>query len=99
VSASLACTISGKPGEGLAIDYRIIVEVRTFEVRVNGGEHAEVELFVRILNDRNGEVRAAKSFTASAPVSGGGNAAYVSALDSAFGQAAKDIVRWTDSLI
>ncbi|WP_292411588.1 ABC-type transport auxiliary lipoprotein family protein, partial [Mesorhizobium sp.] len=89
----------GKPGEGLAIDYRIIVEVRTFEVRVNGGEHAEVELFVRLLNDRNGEVRAAKSFTASAPVSGGGNAAYVSALDSAFGQAAKDIVRWTDSLI
>ncbi|RWD66973.1 MAG: ABC transporter [Mesorhizobium sp.] len=89
----------GKPGEGLAIDYQIIAEVRSFEVRVNGGEHAEVELFVRILNDRNGEVRAAKSFTASAPVSGGGNAAYVNALDNAFGQAAKDIVRWTDTVI
>ncbi|TIW63533.1 MAG: ABC transporter, partial [Mesorhizobium sp.] len=36
---------------------------------------------------------------ASAPVSGGGNAAYVNALDNAFGQAAKDIVLWTDSLI
>jgi cholesterol transport system auxiliary component len=89
----------GKPGEGLAIDYQIIVEVRSFEVRVNGGEHADVDLFVRILNDRNGEVRASKSFTASAPVSGSGNAAYVGALDSAFGQAAKDIVRWTDSAI
>ncbi|TPN88241.1 ABC transporter [Mesorhizobium sp. CU2] len=89
----------GKPGEGLAIDYQIIVEVRAFEVRVNGGEHADVELFVRILNDRNGEVRASKDFTASAPVSGSGNAAYVGALDSAFGQAAKDIVRWTDSTI
>lgn len=89
----------GKPGEGLAIDYQIIAEVRSFEVRVNGGEHAEVDLFVRILNDRNGEVRAAKSFSASAPVSGSGNAAYVGALDSAFGQAAKDIVRWTDSVI
>ncbi|AZO75271.1 MULTISPECIES: ABC-type transport auxiliary lipoprotein family protein [unclassified Mesorhizobium] len=89
----------GKPGEGLAIDYQIIAEVRSFEVRVNGGEHAEVELFVRILNDRNGEVRAAKSFTASAPVSGGGNAAYVGAMDNAFGQAAKDIVRWTDTVI
>jgi cholesterol transport system auxiliary component len=84
----------GKPGEGLAIDYQIIVEVR-----VNGGEHADVDLFVRILNDRNGEVRASKSFTASAPVSGSGNAAYVGALDSAFGQAAKDIVHWTDSVI
>lgn len=89
----------GKPGEGLAIDYQVIVEVRSFEVRVNGGEHAEVDLFVRILNDRNGEVRASKGFTASVPVSGHGNAAYVSALDGAFGRAAKDIVRWTDSVI
>ncbi|MER8900465.1 ABC-type transport auxiliary lipoprotein family protein [Mesorhizobium sp. M0772] len=89
----------GKPGEGLAIDYQLIVEIRSFEVRVNGGEHAEVNLFVRILNDRNGEVRASKSFTASAPVSGSGNPAYVNALDSAFGEAAKDIVSWTDSVI
>ncbi|MBN9551386.1 MAG: membrane integrity-associated transporter subunit PqiC [Alphaproteobacteria bacterium] len=89
----------GKPGEGLAIDYQIIVEVRSFEVRVSGGEHADVDLFVRILNDRNGEVRASRNFTASAPVSGSGNAAYVGALDSAFGQAAADIVRWTDSAI
>jgi cholesterol transport system auxiliary component len=89
----------GKPGEGLAIDYQVIVEIRSFEVRVDGGEHAEVDLFVRLLNDRNGEVRASKSFTASAPVSGSGNAAYVGALDNAFGQAAKDIVRWTDSVI
>ncbi|MDX8511366.1 ABC-type transport auxiliary lipoprotein family protein [Mesorhizobium captivum] len=90
----------GKPGEGLAIDYQIIVEVRAFEVRVNGGGgHADVDLFVRVLNDRNGEVRASKSFIASAPVSGSGNATYVGALDNAFGQAAKDIVRWTDSVI
>ncbi|UVK47796.1 membrane integrity-associated transporter subunit PqiC [Mesorhizobium sp. AR07] len=89
----------GKPGEGLAIDYQVIVEIRSFEVRVNGGEHAEVNLSVRILNDRNGEVRASKSFTASAPVSGSGNPAYVNALDSAFGEAAKDIVRWTDTVI
>jgi cholesterol transport system auxiliary component len=89
----------GKPGEGLAIDYQVIVEIRSFEVRVDGGEHAEVDLFVRLLNDRNGEVRASKSFTASAPVSGGGNAAYVDGLDNAFGDAAKQIVRWTDSVI
>lgn len=89
----------GKPGEGLAIDYQVIVEIRSFEVRVDGGEHAEVDLFVRLLNDRNGEVRASKSFTASAPVSGKGNSAYVGALDNAFGDAAKQIVRWTDSVI
>ncbi|WP_315920753.1 ABC-type transport auxiliary lipoprotein family protein [Mesorhizobium sp. SP-1A] len=90
----------GKPGEGLAIDYQVITDIRAFGVLAgNGGERAEVELFVRLLNDRNGEVRAQRSFTASAPVSGAGNAAYVAALDAAFGQAAKDIVRWTDSTI
>jgi cholesterol transport system auxiliary component len=89
----------GKPGEGLAIDYQVIVEVRSFEVRVTGGEHADVDLFVRVLNDRNGEVRASKSFTASVPVSGSGNQAYVGALDKAFGAAAQEIVRWTDTVI
>ncbi|MES0095873.1 ABC-type transport auxiliary lipoprotein family protein [Mesorhizobium sp. M0019] len=89
----------GKPGEGLAIDYQVIVEIRSFEVRVDGGEHAEIELFVRLLNDRNGEVRASKTFSATAPVSGNGNQAYVGALDAAFGDAAGQIVRWTDTVI
>lgn len=89
----------GRPGEGLAIDYQVIVEIRSFEVRVDGGAQAHVELFVRLLNDRNGVVRAEKSFTAAAPVSGEGNDAYVSALDAAFGQAAVEIVDWTGRII
>jgi cholesterol transport system auxiliary component len=32
-------------------------------------------------------------------VAGSGNKAYVDALDAAFGKAAADIVRWTDSVI
>ena len=89
----------GKPGEGLAIDYQVIVEVRAFQVRVDGGARAEVELFVRLLNDRNGTVRAEKIFTATAPVAGEGNDAYVGALDAAFGQAAVEIVDWTGKII
>lgn len=89
----------GKPGEGLAIDYQVIVEVRAFQVRVDAGAHAEVELFVRLLNDRNGTVRAEKTFTAAAPVGGEGNDAYVHALDAAFGQAAVEIVDWTGKII
>ena len=89
----------GKPGEGLAIDYQIIAEIRAFEIMVNGGEQAYVELFVRILNDRNGVVRAARTFEASAPVVGAGNDAYVQALDQAFGRSALEIVDWADSLI
>ncbi|MDP3897406.1 MAG: ABC-type transport auxiliary lipoprotein family protein [Mesorhizobium sp.] len=87
----------GRPGEGLAIDYQVIPEIRAFEIRLGGGDRADVEIFIRILNDRNGTVRAAKSFSASAPVSGTGNAAYTAALDAAFGAATKDIVNWAIS--
>ncbi|HEY6633626.1 MAG TPA: ABC-type transport auxiliary lipoprotein family protein [Rhizobiaceae bacterium] len=89
----------GRPGEGLAIDYQVIVDIRSFQVRVDGGASAEVELFVRLLNDRNGTVRAGKVFTATAPIAGQGNAAYVAALDAAFGQAAVEIVDWTGKII
>jgi cholesterol transport system auxiliary component len=89
----------GKPGEGLAIDYQVITEIRAFGVRADNGGTAEVDIFVRLLNDRNGEVRAAKEFSASAPVSGSGNKAYVDAMDRAFGQVAEEIVNWTDRTI
>lgn len=85
----------GKPGEGLAIDYQVTAEIRSFEIDLAGGGRANVELFVRVLNDRNGVVRAQRSFTASAPVSGTGNDAYASALDRAFGNVATEIVDWT----
>jgi len=89
----------GKPGEGLAIDYQVVTEIRAFNIRLDGQKRAHVTLFVRILNDRNGVVRAARVFDADAFVSGSGNDAYVDALDAAFGKAATDIVSWTASVI
>jgi len=89
----------GQPGEGLAIDYQIIADIRSFDIRVDGGERADVELYVRVLNDRNGVVRAAKLFSATAPVSGAGNDAYVHALDRAFGQVANEILDWSASVM
>ena len=89
----------GRPGEGLAIDYQVIVDIRSFEISLGAGERANVELFVRLLNDRNGTVRAEKTFSATAPVSGSGNAAYVAALDAAFGQAAVEIVDWAGRIL
>jgi cholesterol transport system auxiliary component len=89
----------GKPGEGLAIDYQIVTEIRAFEVRIDGSPRADVRLYVKILNDRNGVVRAARSFQAQAPVSGAGNDAYVGALDSAFTQVSREIVSWVASTI
>ena len=89
----------GKPGEGLAIDYQIITEIRAFDVRLDGGDRADIEIHVRILNDRNGVVRAQRTFTATSPLSGAQNAAYTAALDRAFATVATDIVNWTASPI
>jgi cholesterol transport system auxiliary component len=89
----------GQPGEGLAIDYQVITDIRSFDIRVDGGEHADVELYIRVLNDRNGVVRAEKLFSATAPVTGAGNDAYVKALDHAFGQAANEILDWSASVM
>jgi cholesterol transport system auxiliary component len=89
----------GQPGEGLAIDYQVIANIRSFDIRVDGGERADVELYIRVLNDRNGVVRAEKLFSATTPVSGAGNDAYVRALDHAFGQVANEILDWSASVM
>lgn len=88
----------GRPGEGLAIDYQVIVDIRSFEVRVNGG-HAYVELFARVLNDRNGVVRASRDFIATAPVVGSEGDAFVTALNTAFKVAAAEIVAWSTGVM
>lgn len=85
----------GKPGEGLAIDYQVVTTLRAFEVRTNGPATAVVEIFAKIVNDRNGTVRAQQVFRATAPVSGAGGPAFVAGLDAAFARVTADIVAWT----
>lgn len=85
----------GKPGQGLAIDFQIVTDIRAFQVETNGATRGHIEISAKLLNDRNGTVRAQKVFTASAPVSGSDNRAYIGALDVAFAQVAAEIVGWT----
>lgn len=84
----------GKPGQGLAIDYQVVTDIRTFEVTTNGARVANVEISAKILNDRNGTVRAQSTFKASTPVSGSENRDFVSALDRAFAKVGSEIVDW-----
>lgn len=85
----------GKPGEGLAIDFQVVTEIRSFEVDTTGSRTAVVEIFAKIVNDRNGTVRAQKAFRATVPVSGTGAPAYIKGLDGAAARVVADIVRWT----
>ena len=84
----------GLPGQGLAIDYQLISEIRSFGIDAARGV-AEVEISVKLLNDRNGTVTASRVFSETVAVSpGAANAVLVSAIDRAFGRVATDIVGW-----
>jgi cholesterol transport system auxiliary component len=88
----------GRPGQGLAIDYQVASEIRTFEV-LTTSRQAVVELSVKLINDRNGSVRSQKVFRSVAPISGSENANYIKALDAAFAAAARDIVSWSITVL
>lgn len=88
----------GVPGQGLAIDYQIVTEIRRFEISLETSS-AVVEISVKALNDRNGVVRASQTFTSSVPLQAGGNEAYVLALNAAFARVSDDIVAWTLRLL
>ncbi|MGF9691504.1 ABC-type transport auxiliary lipoprotein family protein [Rhizobium sp. 0TCS1.26] len=85
----------GKPGQGLAIDYQVVTDIRAFEVDTSGADVAHVQISAKILNDRNGTVRAQRVFEASVPVRGADNAQFVAAINRAFAQVGAEIVDWT----
>lgn len=88
----------GRPGEGLAIDYQVITDIRAFEIRANGGNRAKVEISAKLLNDRNGTVAASKVFEAEVNAGSGTNG-FVPALDDVFSQVASQMVAWVASRV
>ncbi|WP_182085761.1 ABC-type transport auxiliary lipoprotein family protein [Aureimonas sp. ME7] len=90
---------AGVPGQGLAIDYQVVTELRRFEIAFEPQPTAVVEISVKALNDRTGVVRGSRVFTAKVPVADGQPSGYVTALDGAFAQVADQIVTWMIRLI
>ena len=88
----------GLPGQGLAIDYQIVSEIRAFGIDAASGT-ARVALAVKVLNDRNGIVASERMFEAHVAAAGGDNAAYVAAIDAAFASVARDVVSWVTARI
>lgn len=86
----------GVPGQGLAIDYQIVTDIRSFEINASGGQKtATVEISEKILNDRTGTVKAQNIFRKVVPISGGSNPDFVRALDTAFAGVTSELVDWT----
>lgn len=88
----------GLPGQGLAIDYQIVTEIREFGVDA-GSNTAAVAIAVKILNDRNGTVASERVFESRIAAGGSSNAAYVAAIDRAFESVARDVVAWVTGRI
>jgi cholesterol transport system auxiliary component len=88
----------GRPGESLAIDYQVIVDIRAFELD-SAGRTAHVELGVKLLDDRTGKVRATKIVDARVPAGSDAATAVVQAIDAAAGKALTEVVTWTAATI
>jgi len=91
----------GRPGEGLSIDYQIITNIRSFEYReeTKDSGYAHVEVFVKIMDDRDGHVVATRTLTGDAAVAANTPDAVVAGLDAAMSQVLVELVRWTVSVI
>jgi len=86
----------GRPGDGLATNYQLLSDVRSFGILGHTlPQMAQIEISLRIIDDRNGVVRAARVFSSRQAVIGDGNTAYAQALERAFSVLLRDIVNWT----
>lgn len=88
----------GLPGQGLAIDYQLITEVRDFGIEA-AGNVADVSISVKLLNDRTGNVIGNRLFSARANAGSDTSDAYVKALNEAFSEVSEEIVVWVTSRI
>lgn len=82
---------TAKPGDGLVIDHQLISDLRRFEIDRG---RAVIELSIKLLSDKSGQVLETRIFTATAPVAGTDAGDNARALNRAFDSLARDVVRW-----
>jgi cholesterol transport system auxiliary component len=86
----------GRPGEGLSIDYQLLINVRSFEFRESDGDGVGyIEISVKLMDDRNGRIIAAKVFKGESGVENDEAADIVAAVDAALRKVLVELVRWT----
>lgn len=85
----------GRPGQGLAIDRQLVVEIRAFDYRPNEGR-VVVVLGVKTMDDRSGRVISTVEHASEEPVAGGGAHAVTAAFDAALTRVLTAIVTGVD---
>ena len=79
------------PGQGLLIDYQLVLDIRAFEFN---GEAAVAEFAVKVMDESNGRVLRSRVFRHAVRVAANDNANIVVAMDAAMDAAFLEITRW-----
>ena len=85
----------GSAASGLRADYALAIEVRDFQLEMNGGTHAAIRLQVRLLDYTSNRVLAARAFDAEAPAATSDAAAAFAAFQDALNRIVPELVEWT----
>ena len=88
----------GRPGERIAGDFQLVVDIRAFELLASRGV-AQVEIAAKIVRERSGRIMAARVFRASVPTTAVDGPDAVAALNEAFAKVATEMVLWAARLI
>jgi cholesterol transport system auxiliary component len=83
---------AGRPGQGLAIDRQVVIEIRAFDYEASRGRVA-ISLSAKLMDDRTGRVIASESFHAEEPCGDDAKSA-VAAFDRAQSRLLPEIVDW-----
>jgi cholesterol transport system auxiliary component len=82
---------AAQPGQGLLINYQLLLNIRAFELQ---GNEAVAEFNVKLMDDANGRVLRSRTFRHTVPVASLDNATIVAGLDAAMDAAFVEITRW-----
>jgi phospholipid/cholesterol/gamma-HCH transport system substrate-binding protein len=84
----------GRPRDGLAGGFQLLIDIRRFAIATAGAPAAEVE-FVGKLVSPDGKIAAAKTFDATAPAQSAEAPQAAAALNAAFAEAVSELIPWT----
>jgi len=88
-----------RPTEGLAADYQLLIDLRSFKITgPSAAPVAHVEFAAKILGDA-GRIVGSRIFDAVVPAKDVSAAGAAAALDEAFGKTATSLVEWTATVI
>lgn len=87
-----------RPGDGVAGDYQLSTDIRTFGVKVTPeGTFAAVEISAKLIGTAGGRIIAARIFTARVPLSSVSGLTASTGLDQASNQVLIEMVRWASA--